>query len=97
MPSSWEGVALCDRARCLDKGEEAPLLWGITCPSSKQEKDFNPCPKPVGLKLGHASESPGELVRIQTTGPHLRSLDLMEITWGLRVCISKMLILQVPR
>ena len=62
---------LCGQTRSQG-WREAPRTLGSTCPSSKQDKDFNPCPKQVGLRPGHSSESPGEQVRMQIAGPHLQ-------------------------
>lgn len=68
------------KARCQGK-REVLVLWGSTCPSFKQEKDFNLRPKQVGLKPGHSSESPGERVRMQIARPPCRGLGLMDMRW----------------
>lgn len=44
--------------------------------------------RPVFLKLGHALESPGGLVKQKLWDPTPRASDSAGLGWGLKICIS---------
>lgn len=72
-------------------GGEMLGQWVGPRPSCTQQKrDCSPCPKPVGLRLQCAPEVPGWCVKAQIA-------RCSSIEWGLRICVSRVLVSRVPQ